>query len=1161
MRQKLAAQGVRGRSAKAGAATLAAVGALCFLAQGALALPPQVTKSRVSEVTSTTAVLEAEVNPGGVKTGFHFEYGTEDCSKTSCVLIPVPDGEAGSGSSPVTVKAELSELTPGTIYHFIVVAKNFGGEAAKSPDRLFATLGTPFDGLPDGRAYEQASPVNKDGGDIVGELGLAKAASTGGGISFGSTFGIPGGKGAQALPTYLATRGPGESGWSTQGLLPPPAFGERALVLGWLPDFSEVFTGAVKLGSPRSVALLDGPTNGGAPTQVTPYTPKAGYFYAGADAGGSSVFFESPNVLPHKEGTALEGASNVYAYDKSSGELSLASVMNDGASPPKGAFAGPYNWLAGISGVTLGQGGSARNYYLHDTHAISSSGDVFFTEAGSGQLYLRQNATAGQSVMNESGKCEDATTKACTLHISESKRSEPDPAGPQPAAFQAASTDGSKVFFTSPEKLTDDANTGPAPPKAAIGIGGIGGGIENASFIPTHAVGLATDSEYVYWADPSLGSIGREKLDGDPVSFEPTFIPIGGGECETEADPEKKPGVFEKVTVPSTPRYVAVDSEYIYWTNTGRRATNGEPLDGGGTIGRAKLDGTSVEPALVCGEDKAEPGKKRVSNPQGIAVNGSHIYWANAAEEIPYRSIARAEVDGSSVEGGFFPVVSASRPFGVALSPTHFYFSAVENVGENSYIIRAPLEGGAQELRFLGDKTVRGVAVDAAHVYWAAQGEHAIGRADLDLENQNKEFITGIEGTLNGLAVTPAHLYWSVNGEAPINPGNDLYRYEPEGEELEDLTPDSTDENGAEVLGVLGGAADGSRLYFAANGDLDEDGPAKAEDCRTFTPHASMNTLTGTCNLYLWEEGEPEDHISLVAPISGSDATDWAATNLAVFGARVPKTSFTSENGATLLFSSREKLSAYENEGTPELYRFQIGDAAIRCVSCQPGGERPDGGPRLGSVKYPKLINPAEGAQFSSRNLSADGSRAFFETAEALVPADTNGVEGCPFAVNPILALRSCLDVYEWVAPGADECKEGGPAYNVLNGGCIYLISSGKSPAPSIFADASEGGDDVFFYTRQQLVGQDEDELQDVYDARVGGGLAAQNPVFAVPCESAEGCHGPAQAPLAEASPGTATFVGPGNPAKHKKPKAKKYKHKKKQHKKKRAHAKRGAGR
>ena len=162
-----------------------------------------------------------------------------------------------------------------------------------------------------------------------------------------------------------------------------------------------------------------------------------------------------------------------------------------------------------------------------------------------------------------------------------------------------------------------------------------------------------------------------------------------------------------------------------------------------------------------------------------------------------------------------------------------------------------------------------------------------------------------------------------------------------------------------------------------------------------------------------------------------------------------------------------------------------------------------------------------------------------------LSPADTNGA-GCPLAGSPPQNYPACLDVYEWEAPSpSGQCKEGSPSFSLLNEGCVYLISSGKSPFPSLFGDASASGSDVFFFTRQRLVGQDEDELQDVYDARVGGGLGAQNPPSPNPCTSAEACRPVVPAPPAEGLAATPNFVGPGNPKpKHKKQKAKKKKHK-----------------
>ncbi len=193
-------------------------------------------------------------------------------------------------------------------------------------------------------------------------------------------------------------------------------------------------------------------------------------------------------------------------------------------------------------------------------------------------------------------------------------------------------------------------------------------------------------------------------------------------------------------------------------------------------------------------------------------------------------------------------------------------------------------------------------------------------------------------------------------------------------------------------------------------------------------------------------------------------------------------------------------------------------------------------------------------AAVSARVLSADGNKAFFETTESLVPEDTNAQGGCENIGKVEQLYFSCIDTYEWEAPGAPggSCKEGSPGYSPINAGCIYLISTGKSKYPSLFADASASGNDVYFFSRDQLVGQDKDEIQDVYDARVNGGLASQNPAPAVPCEGAEACHGNGQTPPVESAPATPNFHGPVNPKpKHPKPKHKKPKHnKKKSHKK-----------
>ncbi len=99
-------------------------------------LAPLVTES-LSGVQSDLAFLHARINPGGGETAYHFEYATQEeyeVKHTYENTIPIPDGSAGSGYLYQRVSVQLSDLKPGTTYHWRVVAKNsvettFGGIA------------------------------------------------------------------------------------------------------------------------------------------------------------------------------------------------------------------------------------------------------------------------------------------------------------------------------------------------------------------------------------------------------------------------------------------------------------------------------------------------------------------------------------------------------------------------------------------------------------------------------------------------------------------------------------------------------------------------------------------------------------------------------------------------------------------------------------------------------------------------------------------------------------------------------------------------------------------------------------------------------------------------------------------------------------------------
>jgi hypothetical protein len=1135
---------------------------LALAAPNALAVgPPIVNSTTFSAVTESSATFEAKVNPNSAKTDvYHFQYVPQAAFEESgfANAKSTADGpQLPAVNEDIGFTATVEGLTPGTAYLFRVFAHNAKGDA-EGPPVAFATFAAapvfgscpnedfrsgkssppthPSALLPDCRAYEQASPAEKNGGDATGVPALIKASPAGDEISFTTTSPIPGGDGAQGMPTYLAVRGAGS--WSNHGLLAPATAGFSSLVRGWTPDFSQVFNAVIKPGTSVTTGFFSRPGAGGLLAQIAPYAvlSQAGkldisaYAFAGASADGSKALFEATTELDTTP-AGRPNARNVYAWDSESQTLRLASVFNDGQPPAKGAFAGPYDWVK-----NGGDGGANGFYYLQDQHAVSADGSVYFTAIGSNQLYLRRNPTEPQSAM--SGEVCTEADKACTFHVSAPQRNAPDTGGPQAAAFMAASAGGSNAYFTSSEMLTNDANTGPEQPIAGIGRADIGGTPVDESFLTAHhALGMAAGGGYLYWADPAKGTIGRAKLNGLGAATEPDDEFIVPGPTEAETHLYTKPGVFE--SGPSRPRYVAVDSEYVYWTNSGplgenRAGQQEQSVDKAGTIGRAKL-------LPGGGVDEIKPEFiKGASNPQGIAVNASHIYWANAGENADTDQIARAEIDGNGVEQKFHQIFGNDHPQGLALSPTHVYW-VVEAAGGIGFhvIYGAPLEGGEEDasLGIANHSRVRGIAVDGTYVYWATStpGGEAIGRVPLftdfkpggcaALVSCEPEFIK-LSSSPFGLAEDGEHLYWSSNGEAQPNPGNDLYRYDAKSGALSDLTPDPSG-NGAEVKGVLGTSADGSYVYFAANGDLDgEEGPATVGDCRG----RSLSSTSGECNLYLWHEGSVGFIARLEAggDFNRTDALDWTGTpQVGGGGDYSPKPSFVSPDGQTLLFRSQAKLSAYDNKGVPELYRYRVGEPQIVCVSCNPTGAAPTSGPTLGTIQ-PPAAQPLEPAETSSRILSGDGERAFFETTEALVAADTNGAEGCPLVGSGSQGFHACQDVYEWEAPGVGSCEEGGPGYAPLDGGCLYLISTGKGDEPAFLGDASASGDDVFFFTRSHLVGQDEDELLDVYDARVGGGLAAQNEAPKEKCEG-EGCKPSVTPAPSTQSAGSEGFQGPGN--------------------------------
>jgi len=306
-----------------------------------------------------------------------------------------------------------------------------------------------------------------------------------------------------------------------------------------------------------------------------------------------------------------------------------------------------------------------------------------------------------------------------------------------------------------------------------------------------------------------------------------------------------------------------------------------------------------------------------------------------------------------------------------------------------------------------------------------------------------------------------------------------LYRWDASKSEEEDLTLLSRDDAGDErVLGPTAVSDDATTAYFVARGVLAPGGQ------------------DGEANLYVWREGQGTRYVATVSNTedgsTGVDSPLWRLEHRRM-GSRAGRTT---PNGDRLLFASFAPLDPeYDTtEETPEacgdpdiagescrqIYLYDATTGETSCLTCVAGVPATGDANLFGDADSRTPQRNVDAPLIAPRNLSDDGRHAFFETNRPLVTADED----------------SAIDVYEWEDRDLDGEGE------------LRLLSAGRAESDSEFLDASENGDDVFFLTRERLVGIDTDDQVDLYDARVGGGFAEQNPSPAPPACEGEGCQG-----------------------------------------------------
>ncbi|HEV7483326.1 MAG TPA: hypothetical protein VGO13_09535 [Solirubrobacterales bacterium] len=445
--------------------------------------PPVIVSEWTNSVGAEDVLIQAELEPKSfpteAETEYQFEYLTRSEfeangeSFAQATSIPLPNGRLAPDFEDHTVSAHLNGLQPKTEYLYRLSAENSHSiEPTRGRPLSFATDSLVPLPLPDGRHWEQVSPSDKHGSSIYESVSDV-ASVNGDSVAYvASSPTEAGAAGAASETRVLSSRGP--AGWASHDLNLPHLSAAGAFT-GEYFSFSEdlsralvnpagaVFNPFLSPEASEQTAYL---RSDFIPGQATSFCLSGCYrpLVTAADAPLGTRFADCPYVescMPTAIGASADARHVVLS--------NVRSVKPVGLTETPGDEGGLYEWYEGhlaMVSVLPGAAGPAPVKLLpllgsavsevsppdHKIGAVSADGSrVIWSEDLYGgrsplfnHLYLRDLAT------EETVKLDTVKGGAGT--------------GPALPVFQAASADGSIVFFTDEERLTPDSGAEPGHP-------------------------------------------------------------------------------------------------------------------------------------------------------------------------------------------------------------------------------------------------------------------------------------------------------------------------------------------------------------------------------------------------------------------------------------------------------------------------------------------------------------------------------------------------------------------------------------------------------------------------------------------------------------------------------------------------------------------------
>ncbi len=475
-----------------------------------------------------------------------------------------------------------------------------------------------------------------------------------------------------------------------------------------------------------------------------------------------------------------------------------------------------------------------------------------------------------------------------------------------------------------------------------------------------------------------------------------------------------------------------------------------------------------------------------------------------------------ASDDGSTVVAGVSGSLDPNRP----VPPANYLYEISSGSPRLVSLLPgdvAPSCGVAPYLEFdqLGaSRTVHWLSPNGERLFFSSPGSQCKGPIQIYMRNLSSEESTLVSGhPISGpdcgggfVKSTPsAVFFWSKSrlasddtapaGCENLSQDGDVYRYDLSDGSLKCLTC------------VLAGAA-ANVLLRSVNPNAPRESVAVAEDGSRIYFQAASSLLPGARSPGIYRLDVASGNLAYISSIA-----DFRADVVDEGGALTP-------DGSVFAFRSNDPalnpLGGPSNGGTEQYYRYDDRDRSLVCISCPADGSAPRGDAPL---SFARSIGP------NQTPLAADGNTIAFTTPSPLLPIDQN-------TAAPGQEAARGLDVYEW------------------RNGRLFLVTDGLTnwagfnSVPHVDG-ITPSGHDILFDASAQYTSDALDDYQRLYDARIGGGIQFPKPPPPCPLEV---CQGTPKGAPEEASPGTASLTGPGNPSPQGRKAHKHKKHKKRKH-------------